>query len=129
MEFQYPPETEPFRAELREWLEANLTDEDRRPARGYGGGRYDLEVARRWDRKLYEGGWACVAWPREYGGRESGVMEQLIYEEEMPRADAPGHPNQLGIGEIGPAILAWGTVEQKAHLISRMLSREDMWCQ
>jgi hypothetical protein len=130
MEFQYPPEAEAFRAELREWLAANLTDEHRRAVRGgYEGGAYDFEAAKAWARTLYEAGWACVAWPREYGGREAGAIQQMVFEEEMARAGAPGHPNQLGIGEIGPAILHWGTEEQKARFIPRMLSADDMWCQ
>jgi len=130
MDFQYPPEAEAFRAELCEWLDEHLTDDVRRAARGmYEGGDANFAAAKAWARTLYEGGWACVAWPKEYGGREAGAIEQMVFEEEMARAAAPGHANQLGIGEIGPAILHWGTEEQRARFIPRMLSAEDMWCQ
>src|SRR5690606_26762906 len=87
MDFQYPPEAEAFRAELRAWLEANLTDDDRRATRGgYEGGGYDFEAARAWARKLHDGGWACVAWPEEYGGRGATAIQQMVFEEEMARS-------------------------------------------
>jgi alkylation response protein AidB-like acyl-CoA dehydrogenase len=70
-----------------------------------------------------------VAWPSEYGGRDATVAQQMVYEEEMAAAEAPGHPNGLGIGEIGPAILVWGTDEQKSRFIPRMLSADELWCQ
>jgi alkylation response protein AidB-like acyl-CoA dehydrogenase len=130
VEFVFPPEAEAFRAELRAWLDANLSDEDRRASfRGRGGASYDIDAARRWGQKLYDAGYACIAWPSAYGGRDASAIDQIVYEEEMTRAEAPRHPNQLGIGEIGPAILAWGTDEQKRRYIPRMLSGEELWCQ
>jgi alkylation response protein AidB-like acyl-CoA dehydrogenase len=130
MEFAYPPEAEAFRDELKAWLADNLTDADRAATRGgYEGGSYDFDAARRWGKKLYDGRWACVAWPEEYGGRNATAVQQMVFEEEISRSGAPGHPNQLGIGEIGPAILVWGDDEQKARFVPRMLSADDMWCQ
>src|SRR5262249_40075867 len=128
VKFAYPPEAEAFRDELRSWLADNLVEADRR-ADFFTGEDRDDEAVRAWGRKLYEGGWACVAWPTEYGGRDATVAQQLVYEEEMARVGAPMHPNALGIGEIGAAILVWGTEEQKARHIPRMLSAEYLWCQ
>lgn len=130
MQIVYPPEAEAFRSELRAWLEANISEDGRGSEAWIEGGRgAALEAGRRWARKLYDARYACVAWPAEYGGRNASAIEQMVFEEEMHRARAPRHPNQLGIGEIGPAILAWGTHEQKSELIPKMLSAEHMWCQ
>jgi len=128
MKFEYPAEAEAFRDDLRSWLDANLPPDvpgsDLRLQMGA-----NLEGGRRWAQKLYDAGYACVAWPKEYGGRDASAIEQMVFEEEMHRARAPRHLNQLGIGEIGPAILAWGTPEQKSELLPKMLSGEHMWCQ
>jgi len=132
MQFTYPPEAEELRAELRVWLEDNLTDDVREQglAGMFGGGRLlDLGVARGWAAKLYEGGWACIEWPREHGGRAATAAQQIVFAEEMQRAGAPGHPGQLGIVHIGPAIAVFGTEEQRARFLPRMLSGEDIWCQ
>jgi alkylation response protein AidB-like acyl-CoA dehydrogenase len=132
VEFVYPPEAEEFRAELRAWLERNLTDEFRMSnPMGMGGGArsVDLTRARAWGGRLHEGGWACIAWPEEYGGRSASAVQQIVFSDEMARAGAPGHPGQLGITHIGPALIMFGTDEQKARFLPRMLSAQDIWCQ
>jgi alkylation response protein AidB-like acyl-CoA dehydrogenase len=132
MEFVYPPEAEEFRAELRAWLERSLSDEFRmsRPmVMGGGAGSQDLTRARAWGRRLYEGGWACIAWPEEFGGRGATAIQQIVFSDEMGRAGAPGHPGQLGITHIGPALIMFGTDEQKARFLPRMLAADDIWCQ
>jgi alkylation response protein AidB-like acyl-CoA dehydrogenase len=84
---------------------------------------------RAWQRKLHEGGWAGVAWPKAYGGRGATLMEQAIFLEELARAQAPQMANVLGIGLIGPTIIAYGTEEQKKRYLPRILSAEEIWCQ
>jgi alkylation response protein AidB-like acyl-CoA dehydrogenase len=84
---------------------------------------------RAWQRKLYEGGWAAVSWPKEYGGRGASLMQQAIFWEEMARAEAPPMANALGLGLIGPTIIACGTEEQKKRFIPKILSAEEIWCQ
>src|SRR6187399_1647540 len=132
MDFRYPPEAEAFRAEFRAWLDENLTDDLR--GRGLGGGSMEIEPAtledlRAWNRTLADARYAAIAWPEEWGGRGAGVMEQVVYSEEMHRAHAPGTLNPLGLSNIAPAIIEHGTDEQKEQLLPRMLRGDDIWCQ
>lgn len=129
MDFSYPAEVERFRAELRDWLAANLTDElvaARRPA-----GRDDaaIEMLRSWSATMADAGWAAVSWPREYGGRGATVLEQLVYTEETTRARAPMPLNVIGLNNIAPAIMQYGTESQKLTLLPRMMRADDIWCQ
>jgi alkylation response protein AidB-like acyl-CoA dehydrogenase len=129
VDFSYPPEVENFRAELRDWLSANLTDQliaDRRPS-----GRDDaaFERLRTWNRTMADAGWAAVSWPREYGGRGATVLEQLVYTEETTRARAPLPLNVIGMNNIAPAIMQYGTESQKLTLLPRMMRADDIWCQ
>ncbi|OBA57418.1 acyl-CoA dehydrogenase [Mycobacterium sp. 1100029.7] len=129
MDFSYPAEVEQFRTELRDWLSENLTDElvaARRPS-----GRDDatFEMLRGWSRTMTDAGWAAVSWPREYGGRGATVLEQLVYTEETTRARAPMPLNVIGMNNIAPAIMHYGTEEQKKTLLPRMMRADDIWCQ
>ncbi|BBX62986.1 putative acyl-CoA dehydrogenase FadE [Mycobacterium saskatchewanense] len=129
MDFSYPAEVERLRTDLRDWLSANLTEElvaARRPA-----GRDDaaIEMLRAWSRTMADAGWAAVSWPREYGGRGATVLEQLVYTEETTRARAPMPLNVIGMNNIAPAIMQYGTEEQKKTLLPRMLRADDIWCQ
>jgi len=110
-----------FRAELRAWIEENLTDEVRR-------GRFE-EAGRDWSRKLYEGGYAGLTWPKEYGGAGAPYSHQAIFLEEMARAEAPSHLGVIGLGMAGPTIIAHGTEEQKQARLDAILSTEEIWCQ
>ena len=131
MDFRYPPEAEAFRAEFRAWLDTNLPDDLRGADRGSSleltGER--LERMRAWNRALADARYAAIAWPEEFGGRGAGVMEQVVYNEEMHRAGAPGTLNVIGLSNIAPAIIQHGTDEQKRTLLPRMLRGDDIWCQ
>jgi alkylation response protein AidB-like acyl-CoA dehydrogenase len=130
LDFDYPPEAEAFRTEFRAWLDANVTD----AVRGLRGGlAFDrpeqLATHKAWNARLADAGYAAIAWPAEYGGRGAGVMEQVVWAEELHRADAPGPLNVLGIPNVAPAIMTYGTEEQKTGLLPRMLRGDDIWCQ
>jgi alkylation response protein AidB-like acyl-CoA dehydrogenase len=127
----FPPEAVAFRAELRAWLEANLDDDIRAAGSDNGGAPTAdaLEVLRKWQHKLSDAGYAAIAWPKEYGGRGAGVLEQVIHAEEMDRAGAPFDLNPIGMANIAPAIMTYGTEEQKRTLLPRMLRGDDLWCQ
>jgi alkylation response protein AidB-like acyl-CoA dehydrogenase len=116
-----------FRAELREWLDAGLPDEQR-GGRG-GAQRFDDSFGREWSRKLYDAGYAGLTWPTEYGGAGAPYSFQAIFYEEMARAQAPAHVGVIGLGMAGPTIMAHGTDEQKQAHLSRILSAEEIWCQ
>jgi alkylation response protein AidB-like acyl-CoA dehydrogenase len=129
VDFSYPTEVEQFRKELRAWLAANLTDEvvtaNRRRARDEGA----FDVLRAWDAKLADAGWGAVSWPTEFGGRGATVLEQLAYAEETIRARAPVPLNVIGMNNIAPAIMQYGTDTQKRTLLPRMVRADDIWCQ
>jgi alkylation response protein AidB-like acyl-CoA dehydrogenase len=129
VDFSYPAEVEQFRDELRAWLSKNLTDEliaARRPS-----GRDDaaFEKLRAWNATMADAGWAAVSWSREYGGRGATVLEQLVYTEETTRARAPLPLNVIGMNNIAPAIMQYGTENQKKTLLPRMMRADDIWCQ
>jgi alkylation response protein AidB-like acyl-CoA dehydrogenase len=131
VDFDYPPEAEKLRHELRAWLDANLTDRLRGAtwASASDPGHEDVTLLREWNARLADARYAAIAWPEEYGGRGADVMEQVVLAEEMSRADAPGTLNPIGISNIAPAIMTYGTEEQKRRLLPRMLRGDDIWCQ
>ncbi len=131
MDFTYPAEAEAFRSELRAWLDEHFTAEfhDLKPVTSCAADDADLDRHRRWNRALAHARYAAIAWPEEYGGRGAGLMEQVVYAEEMHRAGAPTTVNIIGLSNIAPAIIAHGTEEQKRTLLPRMLRGDDIWCQ
>jgi alkylation response protein AidB-like acyl-CoA dehydrogenase len=129
MDFTYPAEAEAFRDQFRPWLTAHLPDDLRGSSGGLDPSPERLERLRAWNRLLADAGYAAIAWPVEYGGRGAGIMEQVVFAEEMSRADAPGPLNPIGISNIAPAIMEWGTEEQKRRFLPRMRRGDDIWCQ
>ncbi|MDQ1375094.1 MAG: hypothetical protein QOJ09_2432, partial [Actinomycetota bacterium] len=129
MDWTYPPEAETFRVEVRAWLDANVPDDLR------GVGIYDVDKPgmlprlREWNATLADAGYAALAWPVEYGGRDAGALDQVVLAEELSRADAPTTLNPIGLSNIAPAILAYGTDEQKQRFLRPMLRADDIWCQ
>jgi alkylation response protein AidB-like acyl-CoA dehydrogenase len=127
VDFSYPPEVEQFRKELRAWLAANLSQEV--VAAGRGRDPDTFETLRAWDATLADAGWGAVSWPQEYGGRGATVLEQLAYAEETTRARAPVPLNVIGMNNIAPAIMQYGTETQKRELLPGMVRADDIWCQ
>jgi alkylation response protein AidB-like acyl-CoA dehydrogenase len=125
---QGEPDTDAFRAELRAWLSEHLTPEVANAGDRHLEGE-SLEVVRTWNRTLADGGWAAPAWPVEHGGRGAGVDEQLAYLEEMSRVRAPGPVNVIGVSNIAPAIMSFGTPEQQARFLQPMLRGDEIWSQ
>ncbi len=129
MDYRYPPDTLLFRREVRQWLLDNLDEELRGQSNRGALTVGQLDALRRWNRKLADAGYAAISWPAEYGGRAAGVMEQVVLAEEMHRADAPAALNPIGLANIAPSIMTWGTEEQKRTLLPRMQRGDDIWCQ
>ena len=132
MDFQYTPEQDAFRTEVRGWLAANLDPalcvddpKDERVAPD----RETFEKRRLWQRSMYDSGWVGVAWPTEYGGRGAGLLEQVVFDEEYSNAHAPVLPGYSGIALCGPTLMHWGADEQKARFLKRILNGDDVWCQ
>jgi alkylation response protein AidB-like acyl-CoA dehydrogenase len=120
------PDEQRFRAELREWLAANLPPS---LAGSRGTEEHLLEELRSWSRKLHEARYAGLTWPAEYGGAGASYGAQAVYMEEMGRAEAPPHLNVIGIGMAGPTIITHGTPEQKERYLAKILSADEIWCQ
>ena len=126
MDLTYSPDEEAFRAEVRGWMEANVPSS---PLPSFDASREGFEAHRDWERKLAEGRWGMVTWPREYGGRGLDLMRWLIFEEEYWRAGAPLRVNQNGIFLLGPTLMEFGTAEQKARFLPKMASGDEIWAQ
>jgi alkylation response protein AidB-like acyl-CoA dehydrogenase len=129
VDFSYPAEVEQFRKELRTWLSANLTDEVKAADRTRGRDPAAFDTLRAWDATVADAGWGAVSWPEDFGGRGATVLEQLVYAEETTRARAPMPLNVIGMNNIAPAIMHYGTDEQKRALLHRMVRADDIWCQ
>jgi alkylation response protein AidB-like acyl-CoA dehydrogenase len=128
MDLNYPPEAEAFRTEIRTWLEKNLPegwfDEGSRLE-----GEAKLAFQQEWTQKLFEGGWICATWPKEYGGKGLSTMEAVVLNEEFAKAGAPMRADFFGDTLVGPTILQWGTEEQKKEFLPKILSGQIAWCQ
>jgi alkylation response protein AidB-like acyl-CoA dehydrogenase len=124
------PEQAAYRAQVRSWLDEHkseapiitgpdaIKDED------------EIIAARRvWQGKLAEGGLAGVTWPKEYGGQGLGPIEQVMCNQEIARAKVPGILDAIGVGMLGPTIIAHGSDEQKSRYLGPMLHGDEIWCQ
>jgi alkylation response protein AidB-like acyl-CoA dehydrogenase len=133
MDFNYTPEEENFRAGLRQWLAVNMKELPAWWAHPeVRGPEVDSEEYHKfsiwWHRKLHAAGYTGITWPVAYGGRGGTMMQEVIFYEEIARHRAPGLSNVHGIGWCGPAILRFGTEEQKKRFLPRILSCEEIWC-
>ena len=130
MDLRPAPEHESFRGELREWLEANVPrGRDRAVAESNPGSAEEVGFLREWQATLHRAGWCGITWPREYGGRGATPIEVAVYNEEMARAQAPEPINKVGINNVGPTLIRFGTEEQKRRYLAKILSAEEIWCQ
>jgi alkylation response protein AidB-like acyl-CoA dehydrogenase len=129
MDFNYSREDEAFRAKFRAWLDQNrqyavpqlgpLADED----------ESGWEATLRWHRKLYEGGWLGITWPKEYGGRGGTFLQETICDQEMELVGTGMPFTGPGIWLLGPTLIHWGTDAQKRRHLRKVLSGEELWCQ
>ena len=127
MDLNDTPEQAQYREKVRAWLEAH---KDEAPPRTGSSEDKDYTDARRaWQRKLAEAGLAGVTWPREYGGQGLGPIEQVTVNQELSQAGVPGILDVIGLGMLGPCIIAHGTEEQKSRYLGPMLHGDEVWCQ
>ncbi len=124
----YPVEAEEFRVEIRSWLKENL------PAGWFDEGFEMSDEDRRvfnqnWPSKLFEGGWICATWPKEYGGKGLTTMQGVVLSEEFAAAKAPMRGDFFGDTLVGPTLLQWGTEEQKLEFLPGILKGQTRWCQ
>ncbi|MEY4031550.1 MAG: hypothetical protein RL430_1237 [Actinomycetota bacterium] len=128
MELTYAPEDEAFRAEIRNWLHENLP-------KGWFDKGFEMSNEERkkfndeWPSKLFQGGWICATWPKEYGGKGLTTMQGVVLAEEFANAKAPMRADFFGDTLVGPTLLQWGTEEQKKEFLPQILNGKMRWCQ
>ena len=129
MDFNYTPEEQQFRAELRAWLADALP-------RGWGESVFEPQdederamFRLAWERKLHVGGWSGINWPKDYGGRGATLIERTIFAEEMARARAPEGINIIGHNLVATTLLRHGTEAQKQRFLPKIMASEEVWCQ
>jgi alkylation response protein AidB-like acyl-CoA dehydrogenase len=131
MNTRFSEADEAFRREVAAWLAENLAGEFA-AVRGRGGPGDEhalLEERRAWEKQLGAGGWTCVGWPTEYGGRGLSLPQQVIFYEEYARARGPGRVGHIGEGLIGPTLIHFGSEEQKRRFLPGIVRGEELWCQ
>lgn len=133
MDFNDTPEEAAYRAKARAWLEANaeLIDPNE-PAADLLSEREDeriIAAAKAWQAKKFDAGWACITWPKEYGGQGGTAMQSVIFGQEQAKFKTPPNIYTIGQGMLGPTIMTHGTPEQKATHLKAMARGEQIWCQ
>lgn len=130
MDFSYSEEDEAFRRDFRAWLEANAPRNRTLPVDGMWE-ESDEDWRRKigWWRKLASGGWTCVDWPKQYGGHGLTLLQTIIYHQELQRVNALVPFIGSGPSLVGPTLMHWGTEQQKARFIPKIVKGEEIWCQ
>ena len=128
MDMLNDPALAAFRDEVLAFLTANLTDDIRRGAARATSVFIDPDVSLPWQRILHAHGWAAPDWPAEFGGPGWSEIERYIFAAECARAGAPNLA-PMGLKMVAPVIMHYGSPEQRAHYLPRILSGEDYWCQ
>lgn len=132
MDFNDSPEEATYRAKVRSWLDANATlrDPDASKANALEEAEGDvIAQAKAWQAKKTDAGWACLRWPKEYGGQDATPIESVIFGQEEGRYHLPPSIYGIGHGMLGPTIMAHGTDEQKERFLPNMVKGEEVWCQ
>jgi alkylation response protein AidB-like acyl-CoA dehydrogenase len=131
MNLQPSEQDEKFRAEVAAWMRQHLAGgfEVLRHRGGPGDEEADPALRKEWERELAGGGWTCVGWPREWGGRGLSIEQQVIFHEEYARAGGPGRMGHIGEGLIGPTLIAFGTEAQKQRFLPGIVAGTEYWAQ
>jgi alkylation response protein AidB-like acyl-CoA dehydrogenase len=131
------PDEAAFRAEARDWLEANARRYEEPPIAPSAivaewtpdEEEQKLSEARAWQRRKFEARWAGVAWPVEYGGRGGTTVQQAIFDQEESAFDVPRDALIVGLGWCGPALLLLGSEQQRKRYLPPLLAGDEVWCQ
>ena len=135
MNFDDTPQEAAFRAEARQWIDANAPKEFEAELTKSSLGRIKLkkadiiEVAKAWQKKKSDGGWVCLHWPKEYGGRGATPVERVIWQQEEGVYFKLTSPFQIGEGMCGPTVMAYGSEADKRRYLPKIASGEEIWCQ
>ena len=135
MDFNDTAQEAEFRSEIRTWIDANAPKHlyEHLAASTFGGlntGDEDpLEASKAWQKKKADAGWACIAWPVEYGGRGASPIETVIWRQEEDVYGKLGGSFIIGQGMCAPTLMAYASEEQKTRYLPKLASGEEVWCQ
>src|ERR1700724_1163554 len=135
MNFDDTPQEAEFRATARQWIAANAPKQFEAELSKSSLGRIRLEkeeiveVGKPWQKKKAAAGWACLHWPKEYGGRGATPIERVIWQQEEGVYGKLTQPFQIGEGMCGPTVMAYGSEQHKRHYLPKLASGEQIWCQ
>ena len=135
MNFDDTPQEAEFRAKAREWIAANAPKQYEDELRKASLGRVQLrganilEVAKAWQKKKADAGWAVPHWPKDYGGRGATPIERVIWQQEEGVFGKLGALFIIGQGMCGPTMMAFASEDQKRHYLPPLASGENVWCQ
>ncbi len=127
MDFNDNEEQARFRSEVKDWLAANAGPKREGLMAGNQENRYQQAVD--WYHKRYDAGYSCLTWPKEYGGQGLTQLHQVIWNQEVSNYGEPDEYFVIGIGNCGPALMAYASEEMKKELLPRMARADDIWCQ
>ncbi len=123
MDFNDTPQEAEFRAEVAEWLEQHA------PTREELAGLGEIQQSKLWQKRKYDAGWACIRWPKEYGGRDATAIQSVIWNQEESKHPVPTGIFQIGQGMAAPTMMSWATEDQKRFHLPPLASGEHIWCQ
>ena len=123
MDFSDSPEEASIRSEVRGWLEKNVPTKEELRGKDY------IQQAKLWQKRKFDAGWACIRWPKEYGGRGGTVIEQVIWGQEESKFDVPQNIFTIGQGMAAPTLMAYASEEHKRQYLPKMAAGEEVWCQ
>ena len=134
MDFNDTPEEAAFRTEARAWLQANgdaisADDDDDGDLLGEKLNPEIVATCKAWQKKKADAGWACLTWPKEFGGRAATPIENVIWKQEESKVKTPPDIYGIGLGMCGPTIMTHGNDAQKARWIPDMMIGQEVWCQ
>jgi acyl-CoA dehydrogenase len=135
VDFDDTPAEAAFRAEARAWLTEHAVPKGHPD--DFSGAFFDPDTdpdelvghCRKWQRTLFDGGWAGISYPRRLGGRGGTAVEELIFAEEMDRFGVTNGAYMVAHTMVGPALVAFGTDEQQRRHVEAMLRGDEIWCQ
>jgi len=131
VDFGLSAEEQSFREEVSSWMHEHLTGEFAQLAGRGGPGDERSFIAERmaWERELASGGWTCVGWPTEHGGRGLPLHLEVIFHEEYSRAGGPGRAGLIGEGLLGPTLIHFGSADQQQRFLPGIVDGTQYWCQ
>jgi len=123
MDFNDTPEQAAFRKSAADWLAANV------PTKEETEGLNRLQIAKLWQKRKYDAGWACIGWDPAYGGRGASAIEQVIWKQEEAKYDVPAGFFVIGQGMMAPTLMAYAQPQHLERYLPKLASGEEIWCQ